>query len=113
MNEIKIGICYERDPQENTNLLHLRTFVDNEREMINKGNIDWHWLQMTNPINILDWNSFCVSYSTKTRQVKLMHNGVIELNFRRPPEVSDLDDHIPAEWFGPNLNGYVGLLDIN
>lgn len=94
-------------------MLHLRTFVENEREMINKGNIDWHWLQMTNPINILDWNSFCVSYSTKTRQVRLMHNGVIELSFFRPQEVSDLDDHIPAEWFGPNLNGYVGLLDIN
>ena len=88
-------------------MLGVRTFVDNEREMINKGNRDWHWLKMRNPIKILDWNSFCISYNTKTKQVKLMHNGILELNYTRPPEVGNLDDHIPTEWFRPNMNGFV------
>ena len=35
------------------------------------------------------------------RQMKLMHNGIIEVDHVRPEEVTKLDDHLPASWFGP------------
>ena len=33
--------------------------------------------------------------------MKLMHNGMIEVDHVRPEEVTKLDDHLPASWFGP------------
>ena len=33
--------------------------------------------------------------------MKLMHNGIIEVDHVRPEEVTKLDDHLPASWFGP------------
>ena len=33
--------------------------------------------------------------------MKLMHNGIIEVDHVRPEEVMKLDDHLPASWFGP------------
>ena len=35
----------------------------------------------------------------------MFHNGNIEVNHTRPSEVSGLEDYIPSEWFGPNLDG--------
>ena len=66
---------------------------------------DWQWPPLTQPVNILDWNNFCIRYSVKNRQMKLVHNGVVEVNHIRPQEVANIEDYLPSEWFGPNLDG--------
>ena len=33
--------------------------------------------------------------------MKLMHNGILEVDHVRPEEVSQLDDYLPSSWFGP------------
>ena len=37
--------------------------------------------------------------------IRMMHNGVIEVDHVRPQEVANLEDYLPSEWFGPNLDG--------
>ena len=91
------------------------------------GNRDWQWPPLTNPVNIREWNHFCTSYSVARRHmrsvdvmmikmmiimmmmmmmmIRMMHNGVIEVDHVRPQEVANLEDYLPSEWFGPNLDG--------
>ena len=33
--------------------------------------------------------------------MKMMHNGIIEVDHVRPEEVLQLDDFLPSSWFGP------------
>ena len=33
--------------------------------------------------------------------MKLMHNGILEVDHVRPEEVTKLDDYLPSSWFGP------------
>ena len=35
------------------------------------------------------------------RQMKLIHNGILEVDHIRPKEVTKLDDYLPSSWFGP------------
>ena len=37
----------------------------------------------------------------RRRQMKLMHNGILEVDHVRPVEVTQLDDYLPSSWFGP------------
>ena len=69
------------------------------------GNRDWQWPPLTNPVNILDWNHFCTSYSVDKRHMKMVHNGNLEVDHVRPKEVASLEDYVPSQWFGPNLDG--------
>ena len=85
------------------------------------GNRDWQWPPLTSPVNIREWNHFCTSYSAARRHmrsgdvrimmmmmmmmIRMMHNGVIEVDHVRPQEVANLEDYLPSEWFGPNLDG--------
>ena len=69
------------------------------------GNRDWQWPPLTNPVNILEWNHFCTSYSVDKRHMKMVHNGNLEVDHVRPKEVSSLEDYLPSQWFGPNLDG--------
>ena len=69
------------------------------------GNRDWQWPPLTNPVNILDWNHFCTSYSVDKRHMKMVHNGNLEVDHVRPEEVASLEDYLPSQWFGPNLDG--------
>ena len=48
-------------------------------EMRTIGNRDWQWPPLTNPVNILEWNHFCVSYSVDNRHMKMVHNGNMEV----------------------------------
>ena len=45
--------------------------------------------------------------------MKLMHNGILEVDHVRPEEVTQLDDYLPSSWFGPftenSLNLYLAL----
>ena len=43
--------------------------------------------------------------------MKLIHNGILEVDHVRPEEVSQLDDYLPSSWFGPftENNGTVRL----
>ena len=74
-------------------------------EMRSIGNRDWQWPPLTNPVNILEWNHFCTSYSVNKRHMKMVHNGNLEVDHVRPEEVASLEDYLPSEWFGPNLDG--------
>ena len=74
-------------------------------EMRTIGNRDWQWPPLTNPVNILDWNHFCTSYSVDKRHMKMVHNGNLEVDHVRPEEVASLEDYLPSQWFGPNLDG--------
>ena len=94
-----------RDPLTNTNLFRVTTFVDKIAEMRERGNRDWQWPPLSQPVNILEWNHFCLSYNVATRTMKLVHNGELEVNHVRPVEVASLEDYIPSQWFGPNLDG--------
>ena len=99
-----------RDPLTNKNLFRVTTFVDKIAEMREIGNRDWQWPPLTNPINILDWNHICFSYNVATRHMKLIVNGQLEVSHVRPIQVADLEDYIPSQWFGPNLDGnYTGF----
>lgn len=69
------------------------------------GNRDWQWPPLTNPVNILEWNHFCTSYSVGKRHMKMVHNGNLEVDHVRPIEVASLEDYLPSQWFGPNLDG--------
>ena len=33
--------------------------------------------------------------------MKLVHNGILEVDHVRPEEVTQLDDYLPSSWFGP------------
>ena len=33
--------------------------------------------------------------------MKLIHNGILEVDHVRPEEVTQLDDYLPSSWFGP------------
>ena len=33
--------------------------------------------------------------------MKLIHNGILEVDHVRPEEVTLLDDYLPSSWFGP------------
>ena len=35
----------------------------------------------------------------------MVHNGIVEVDHTRPTNVSKLEDFIPSQWFGPNLDG--------
>ena len=94
-----------RDPLTNTNLFRVTTFVDKIAEMRERGNRDWQWPPLSQPVNILEWNHFCLSYNVATRNMKLVHNGELEVSHVRPVEVASLEDYIPSQWFGPNLDG--------
>ena len=94
-----------RDPLTNTNLFRVTTFVDQVPEMREIGNRDWQWPPLQKPVNILDWNHFCISYSVAKRQMKLYHDGILEVDHIRPEQVSQLEDYLPSQWFGPNLDG--------
>jgi hypothetical protein len=94
-----------RDPLVNGNLFRLKTFVDDVYEMRKQGNRNWHWPQFQNPVNIQDWNHFCIGYSTVEKRILLMHNGNIEVDHIRPTVVNDLEDILPSEWFGPMVDG--------
>ena len=83
----------------------MTTFVDQKQEMRSLGNRDWQWPPLSEPVNILDWNHFCISYSVPNRHMKLMHNGVLEVDHVRPQEVAQLEDYLPSQWFGPMLDG--------
>ena len=74
-------------------------------EMRTIGNRDWQWPPLTNPVNILEWNHFCTSYSVDKRHMKMVHNGNMEVDHVRPEEVASLEDYLPSQWFGPNLDG--------
>ena len=43
--------------------------------------------------------------------MKLIHNGILEVDHIRPKEVTKLDDYLPSSWFGPfsENNGTVSL----
>ena len=96
---------YDRDPLTNVNLFRLTTFVDSVYEMRELGNRDWQWPPLTNPVNVLDWNNFCLSYSVSKRQMKMIHNGVVEVDHVRPVEVEGVEDYLPSEWFSPMTDG--------
>ena len=70
--------------------------------MRTQGNRDWHWPSFTNPIKIKEWEHFCMSYSVKERRMRLMHNGIVEVEHVRPVEVSKIENYLPSDWFGPN-----------
>ena len=94
------ALCF-RDPLTNINIFRFATFVDKVYEMRSKGNKNWHWTSFSDPVDILDWNNFCFSYSVSKRQVKLVHNGILEVNETRPIEVQNLEDFVSSSWFGP------------
>ena len=75
--------------------------MDKVFEMRKVGNKHWHWPSFKNPIDIMDWNNLCFSYNVSKREVKLVHNGMLEVNYTRPLEVQSLEDFIPSSWFGP------------
>ena len=58
-----------RDPLANTNLFRVTTFNDKIAEMREKGNKDWHWPSLSHPVNILEWNHFCMSYNVESRNI--------------------------------------------
>ena len=70
--------------------------------MRTQGNRDWHWPSFTNPVKIKEWEHFCMSYSVKERRMRLMHNGIVEVEHVRPVEVSQFENYLPSDWFGPN-----------
>ena len=79
--------------------------MDSKYEMRELGNRDWQWPPLTNPIYVLDWNNFCFSYSVRKRQMKMIHNGLVEVDHVRPLKVEELEDYLPSEWFGPKTDG--------
>ena len=34
--------------------------------------------------------------------MRLMHNGIVEVEYVRPVEVSEFENYLPSDWFGPN-----------
>ena len=46
---------------------------------------------------------FIFSYNITTRQMKLVHNGNMEVNYTRPhpTNLNTFDDVIPLDWFSP------------
>ena len=64
------------------------------------GNRDWHWPSFTDPVKIKEWEHICISYGVNKR-MRLMHNGIIEVEHTRPSEVNEVEDYIPSDWFGP------------
>lgn len=77
----------------------MKTFWTNATETYTHENPYHHFLIFSAPVSILDWQNFCISYSVGKRRLKLMHNGVLELNFTRSQELKVLDDYIPLSWF--------------
>ena len=71
--------------------------------MRSAGNRDWFWPSFNSPVNILEWNHFCLSYNTLKRQIKFIHNGQMIEEFIRPNfELQNVtEDYIPSKWFGP------------
>ena len=68
------------------------------------GNRNLFWKPYKNPVEIKEWENFCIGYSAKTRRIRVMHNGNIEVEHIRPLEVSALQDFIPSIWFGPTID---------
>ena len=65
------------------------------------GNRNLHWPMFKNPVEINEWENFCISYSAKTRHIRMIKNGILEVEHVRPIEVSEFEDHLPSDWFGP------------
>ena len=76
-------------------------YVIKAYKMRSAGNRDWFWPSFKSPVNILEWNHFCLSYNTLKRQIKFIHNGHVEVDFVRPNFESQSEDFIPSKWFGP------------
>ena len=60
--------------------------------------------QVLNQGNLSLYLSFCIfSYNITTRQMKLVHNGNMEVNYTRPhpTNLNTFDDVIPLDWFSP------------
>ena len=93
-----------RDPLVNGNLLRIQTFIDDVYKMRLQGNRNWHWPKFKNPVNIDDWNHFCIGYSTMNKRSIFMHNGVVEVDHTRPEVVRDLEDFLPSDWLGPMID---------
>ena len=93
--------------------------------MGSRGNRDWHMNGFKNPVDNLEWNSFCMryilafdtilfiyfvsniifpfSYNITTRRMKFVHNGYLNVNHTRPPpaDPETFEDFIPLDWFNP------------
>ena len=62
---------------------------------------DWHWPSFSTPVHVLEWQHFCVSYSSRERRIRLMHNSDLEVDHVRPPLADTMEDFIPSGWFAP------------
>ena len=104
-----------RDPLTNSNLLRLTSFVASKYEMRSAGNKDWHWPSFSSPVQVKDWQHFCISYNSAQRRLRMMHNTELEVDHVRPVEVKGLEDFIPSGWFAPYKKDSVetvSLLDL-
>ena len=77
------------------------------KEMRDRGNRNWHWPMFKNPVEINEWENFCISYGAQTRRIRMIKNGILEEEHVRPIEVSEFADHIPSDWFGSIEKGNV------
>ena len=96
---------YIKDPIENLHRLRVKTFTEKIVESRKAGNRNWHWPKFAAPVNIKDWNHFCIGYSSITKKIILMHNGNIEVEHTRPDSVKDIEDFVPSQWFGRMEDG--------
>ena len=50
----------------------------------------------------MEWQHFCITYSVEAKRLKLVHNGVLEVNYTRSQDIGELEDYIPLSWFNPS-----------
>ena len=109
-NKLRLLEFYIKDPIENLHRLRIKTFTEKIVEARQAGNKNWHWPKFKKTANIKEWNHFCIGYSSTTKKLILMHNGVVEVEHTRPALVNEVDDFIPSQWLGRLEDGSRGIL---
>ena len=112
VEEVKVRLLHFwlRDPIENSHLFRVKTFTEAIVEARGVGNRNWHWPRLAEPVHIQQWHHFCVAYSSVTRRLVMVHNGMLEVEHTRPEMVGRLDDFVPSQWFGRVQSIYSGAL---
>ena len=53
-----------------------------------QGQVPWHAILYNEPLNIYQWQSFCISFSKKTQKQLFFHNGIKYLDFKPASEIT-------------------------
>ena len=75
--------------------------------------VPWRSILYNNPLNIYEWQSFCVSYSKETQKLLMLHNGIKYLDYLVEEQNIVISKHFLEELqIGVNFRGSFSDLQV-